>query len=87
LITDPPHMLRALLTFRANGFTVTPYTSQLPEHLSFKAKVFLNLRESIGLVSYGLRGLFFPQRSPELDNPDIADLLQQAEQYGQQRRL
>ena len=87
LITDPPHMLRALLTFRANGFKVTPYTSQLPEHLSFKAKIYLNLREFIGLVSYGLKGLFFPQRSPELDNPDIADLLQQAKQYSQQRRL
>ncbi len=87
LITDPPHMMRALLTFRAHGFTVIPYTSKLPYKWGFKAKAFLNLREYMGLVSYGLRGLFLPQRSLELNSPDVAKLLQKAEQYGQQRRL
>lgn len=87
LITDPPHMLRALLTFRANKFTVIPYTSQLPFKWGFKEKAFLNLREYIGLVSYGLRGFFIPQRSLELKSPDIVNLVQEAEQYGRQRRL
>lgn len=87
MITDPPHMMRALLTFRANGFTVLPYPSSLPYEWSFKAKAFLILREYIGLVSYGLRGLFLSQRSLQFNNPDIVHLLQRAEQYGQQRHL
>jgi len=86
LITDPPHMMRALLTFRANGFTVIPYTSQIPHRWDFKAKAFLDLREYIGLVSYALRGLFLPQRSLALNSPDIVNLLDKAEQYGQQQR-
>lgn len=86
LITDPPHMMRALLTFRAHGFTVIPYTSPLPKEWGFKKKAFLELREYMGLVSYGLRGLFVPQRPLTLNSHDIVNLLQQAEQYGQQRR-
>ena len=30
LVTDPPHMLRSLLTFRSAGFRVTPHPSPLP---------------------------------------------------------
>lgn len=86
LVTDPPHMMRSLLTFRAHGFTVIPYTSPIPYKWDFKAKAFLNLREYMGLVSYGLPGLFLTQRPLELNNPDLVNLVQKAEQYGQQRR-
>lgn len=87
LVTDPPHMLRASLTFRANGFTVIPHLSQLPNEWGFQAKVFLVLREYMGLISYGLQGLFLPQQSLELKSPDVVNLVGKAKQYGQQRRL
>jgi uncharacterized SAM-binding protein YcdF (DUF218 family) len=92
LITDRPHMLRSLLVFRANGFTVIAHTTPIPPYLGRnlggrKAKVSLTLREYAGLVNYGLRGLYLPQRSPELNSPELLNLLQKAEQYGQQRRL
>jgi len=41
----------------------------------------------MGLVGYGLQGQFHPQRSPESNSPDIENIRQKAEQYGQQRRL
>jgi uncharacterized SAM-binding protein YcdF (DUF218 family) len=87
LITDPPHMLRSLLLFRAFGFTVIPRTSPLPSYLDFKTKAFITLREYMGIVGYGLRGQFLPQDSPELNRPNIVNIIQKAEQYGQQRRL
>jgi uncharacterized SAM-binding protein YcdF (DUF218 family) len=87
LVTDPPHMLRSLLLFRAFGFTVIPHTSPTPAFFDFKTKAFITLREGIGLIGYGLRGLYFPQQSPEKNKPDLVSLVHQAEQYGQQRRL
>lgn len=87
LITDEPHMLRSLLVFRANGFTVIPHTIGLPTNWGFKDKSLITLREFTGLFSYGLRGLLLRQRSPELNSPDIVNIKQKAEQYGQQRRL
>jgi uncharacterized SAM-binding protein YcdF (DUF218 family) len=88
LITDEPHMWRSLLVFRANGFDVIPRATPIfPGFLGKKAQFFLTLREYAGLVSYGLRGLYFPKRSPELNSPDLLHLVQKAERYGQQRRL
>jgi len=86
LITDPPHMWRALLVFRAQGFTVIPKPSPLPPYLGYKAETFLKLREYVGLVSYSLRGLFSPERSPESNRPELAKLIQEAEQYGKQQK-
>lgn len=85
LITDPPHMWRSLLVFRAQGFEVIPKPSPLPSYMGFKAKTFITFREYMGLISYGLRGLFFAQRSPEADNPELANLIEEAKQYGQQQ--
>jgi uncharacterized SAM-binding protein YcdF (DUF218 family) len=87
LLTDELHMLRSLLVFRANGFIVIPHTTQLPPNFGFKATAFLTFREYMGLVGYGLQWRFHPQRSPESNSPDIENIRQQAEQYGQQRRL
>ena len=87
LLTDELHMLRSLLVFRANGFIVIPHTTRLPPNFGFKATAFLTFREYLGLVGYGLQGRFHPQRSPESNSPDIENIRQQAEQYGQQRRL
>jgi uncharacterized SAM-binding protein YcdF (DUF218 family) len=88
LITDWPHMWRSLLVFRAYGFKVIAHTSEIPIYLGgLRARFFLRLREYTALVSYGLRGWYFPNPSPELDSPDLQDLLEKAEKYGQQKRL
>ncbi|MEP0885310.1 YdcF family protein [Trichocoleus sp. ST-U3] len=87
LVTDELHMLRSLLVFRAHGFTVIPHTTPLPPNFGFKATAFLTFREYLGLVAYGLQGRFHPQRSPESNSPDIENIRQKAEQYGQQQRL
>lgn len=88
LITDWPHMWRSLLVFRAYGFKVISQTSEIPSYVGgLRARLFLRLREYTALVSYGLRGWYFPNRSPELNSPDLQDLLEKAEKYGQQQRL
>ncbi|HEY9668428.1 MAG TPA: YdcF family protein [Coleofasciculaceae cyanobacterium] len=53
LVTDEPHMLRSLLVFRAQGFTVIPHPIPLPKNWGFKEKYFITLREFTGLISYG----------------------------------
>ena len=88
LITDWPHMWRSLLVFRAYGFNVIAHTSEIPFYLGgLRARFFLRLREYTALVSYGLRGWYFPNPSPELNSPDLQDLLEKAEKYAQQKRL
>lgn len=87
LITDGPHMLRSLLVFRALGFTVIPRKAAIPTYWGFTGKALLTFREYSGLLSYSVRGLFRPQPSPALNNSDILNLIQSAEQYGQQQRL
>ncbi len=86
LVTDEPHMWRSVLVFRAYGFNVTAQTSQIPSYFGrLRAKLFLRLREYTALVSYGLRGLYFPKASPESDSPELKNLVQEAEQYAQQQ--
>lgn len=85
LVTDEPHMLRSMLVFRANGFTVIPYTTPVPSYLGFKAEAFLVFREYGGLIGYGLQGLFFPKDSPESSRSDILELIQKAREYGKQQ--
>lgn len=87
LVTDEPHMLRSLLLYRANGFTVIPAPNPLPTDYGFKATAFLTFREYLGLIGYTLQGLFDPKRSPEIDEPKLEKLVQQAKQYGQEKRL
>ena len=86
LVTDEPHMWRSVLVFRAYGFKVVAQTSQIPSYLGgIRAKLFLRVREYTALVSYGLRGLYFPKSSPESNSPDLKNLVQQAEHYAQQQ--
>jgi uncharacterized SAM-binding protein YcdF (DUF218 family) len=61
LITDPPHMLRSLLTFRSFGFRVIPHSSTIPPSVDEGRLRFLLVREWIGLFGYGLRGRYFPR--------------------------
>lgn len=56
LVTDPPHMLRSLLTFRNLGFDAYPHPSPLPHNLASKKKAMMVFYEYAGLVSYGLKG-------------------------------
>jgi uncharacterized SAM-binding protein YcdF (DUF218 family) len=58
LVTDNPHMLRALLTFQHFGFRVIPAPVSLPNQLSAQAKFQILLREYGGLIKYKLTGNF-----------------------------
>ncbi len=55
LVTDPPHMLRSLLTFQNAGFQVIPHPSPLPQ-LPQRQKALIVYREYAGMVSYALKG-------------------------------
>lgn len=82
LVTDPPHMLRSLLTFRSLGFTVIPHSSPIPRNFSSSRKFLIVSYEYVGLVSYSLQGRFSPRRSPELAEavypPDDLPILRQS---------
>ncbi|HIK46871.1 MAG TPA: YdcF family protein, partial [Leptolyngbyaceae cyanobacterium M65_K2018_010] len=56
LLTDQPHMLRAWLTFKGFGFTVTPWMEPLPNWVAHHERSFLAIREYLGLISYALLG-------------------------------
>lgn len=64
LVTDAPHMLRSLLTFRSFGFEVIPSPNALPASLPFKQKMVLLAREYVGLLGYGVLGRFSPRDVP-----------------------
>lgn len=69
LVTDPPHMLRSMLTFRSLGFRVIPHVSPLPPNLTPKKKAMMVFYEYMGLVSYGLQGKFLSKGFLEAKNP------------------
>lgn len=56
VITDPPHLLRSVLTFRALGFEAFPKAVPLRPDLPALQRSFLALREYLGLVSYAALG-------------------------------
>ncbi|NJO43492.1 MAG: YdcF family protein [Cyanobacteria bacterium CRU_2_1] len=58
LVTDTPHMLRSLLTFRNFGFSVIPVSSPTFD-LSRRNRTRLVMREYVGLIGYGLLGRYF----------------------------
>lgn len=64
LVTDAPHMLRSLLTFRSLGFTVVPHPNSLPA-ISKRQKGYLVYREYFGLLSYGVLGRFKSREAPK----------------------
>lgn len=72
LVTDPPHMLRSLLTFRGLGFEVIPHPSPIPPGLAPSKKAMLMFYEYMGLVSYGLQGEFFNSDLAKQENPPLA---------------
>jgi uncharacterized SAM-binding protein YcdF (DUF218 family) len=61
LVTDSPHMMRSLLTFRSFGFNVIPHTTEIPASLGISKRRFMVLREWAGLIGYGIRGRYFPR--------------------------
>jgi uncharacterized SAM-binding protein YcdF (DUF218 family) len=64
LVTDPPHMLRSLLTFRSFGMEVIPHATSAPTQLDPKHRTFLVFREYLGLLGYGLMGRFSEREAP-----------------------
>ncbi|MBW4654682.1 MAG: YdcF family protein [Kaiparowitsia implicata GSE-PSE-MK54-09C] len=63
LVTDRPHMWRSLLTFQSYGFRVIPHFSQLPSSFTQHNERLLVVRESMGLLGYGLLGRYFPREA------------------------
>ena len=63
LVSDLPHLRRSQLTFESFGFTiiphVVPFNSESPT-----MKNFLVIRESLGLLTYGLQGRYKPKAIP-----------------------
>ncbi|HEY9642117.1 MAG TPA: YdcF family protein [Coleofasciculaceae cyanobacterium] len=74
LITDPPHMLRSLLTFSSLGFSVIPHISPMPADLNSVKLSLLALREYAGLLSYYALGRFRQRSIYELQHPSPAQL-------------
>lgn len=83
LVTDPPHMWRALHDFRDEGFTVIPYTSPLPSNLGFLDKSFLLLREYLFLFTSGVERQFRGSRMQQLNTPELISLVKAAKEYAQ----
>lgn len=83
LVTDPPHMWRALHDFRDEGFTVIPHTSSLPANLSFPDKSFLLLREYLFLFTSGIERQFRGSRLQQLNTPELSNLVKAAKEYAQ----
>ncbi|MEO0969996.1 MAG: YdcF family protein [Cyanobacteria bacterium J06639_18] len=74
LVTDPPHMLRSILTFKSAGFEVIPHSSPVPSALVQSRKAMLIFYEYMGLVSYGLHGHFLPSDVSQQDNQQFASI-------------
>ena len=64
LVTDPPHMWRSILTFESFGLTVIPHFSPLSAATNPIKERFLVIRESLGLLSYGLMGRYSSREVP-----------------------
>ena len=63
LMTDQLHMRRSQLLFESFGFTVIPHV--IPFQTSNPARThFLAIRETIGLISYGLQGRYHLKEIP-----------------------
>ena len=67
VVSDPTHLLRSQLVFRSYGFEVIPYASPLPTELGLSYRRLLALRESAGLVAYGLMGRYWPRPLDAMD--------------------
>lgn len=69
LVTDPPHMLRSVLSFRASGFTVIPHPSPLPSAWESQRSIPILLREYAGLAEYAMTNRFRQRSASELEHP------------------
>lgn len=69
LVTDAPHMLRALLLFQSFDFKVIPYPASLPPTLDVSKQMRSILREYAAIGSYALTGHFNKKSTRELDSP------------------
>ena len=63
LVSDLPHLRRSQLTFESFGFTVIPHAVPF-ESNNLAMKNFLVIRESLGLLTYGLQGRYRPKDLP-----------------------
>ncbi|MGP1383506.1 MAG: YdcF family protein [Thainema sp.] len=69
LVTDSPHMIRALLVFQNFGFDATPHAIQIePEKLLSIRRSKLVLREYAALVAYSISGKLRDGSEAEQEN-------------------
>jgi uncharacterized SAM-binding protein YcdF (DUF218 family) len=61
LIASPTHLLRSWLTFQSVGFQVIPYFYPVAPPTVMGFGITEVYREYLGLISYGVRGRFFPR--------------------------
>lgn len=80
LVTDSPHMLRSLLTFRSVGFQVVPHASSLPADLSTGEQGKIVWREYLALIQYAVTGQFKPRISEPTVPP--AEITQKIAAWG-----
>lgn len=64
--------MRSFLTFRSFGFEVVPHPSPLPSFMGYPSQRRLVMRESFGLLTYGLLGRYFPRSDRKIVNASIA---------------
>jgi uncharacterized SAM-binding protein YcdF (DUF218 family) len=58
LVTDLPHAMRSHQIFEAAGFTVLSHPTILPERWNSRQRAQVYLRESLGLIGYGIKDQF-----------------------------
>ena len=63
LVTDRDHMRRSQLVFESFGFTVIPHIVPF-QGIGATKRSLITIRESVGLVSYGLQGRYQHQDIP-----------------------
>ncbi|MEM9087994.1 MAG: YdcF family protein [Cyanobacteria bacterium P01_F01_bin.53] len=64
LVTDPLHMLWSTLTFQSLGFEVIPHMVPFNSDNQASKSRFLVIRESVGLLSYGIMGRYRDREVP-----------------------
>lgn len=69
LVTDAPHMLRALLSFRRFGFQAIPYPIPLPDSTPPLQYAAILIREYAGLLNYAVSGHFNSVPTQTLASP------------------
>lgn len=81
LVTDIPHMMRALLIFQQSGFQVIPVAVELPAQMPHFAKLNVLVREFFLLIRERLTGVDNAPAPEDLVEPPVA-IYQKMQEWG-----